>query len=403
MKTPKPTSLEVAQVAQVSQATVSRALRDSPLVKPETRARIQEIARELHYRTDRNAAGLRTRRSRTLALLLFEELPDEAQINPFFLSMIGHIARAAARRSFDLLMSFQQLSEDWHTDYELSNRADGMILLGYGNYLNYAERLRHLAETDSHFVIWGPVVESQPGHYVCCDNVLGARLAAEHLIRQGRKRIAFAGAATAGSPEFQLRHRGFAEVLDAAGLARLPPLHTEAQSLEAEGYRSGIELIDAGIPFDAVFAASDLIAMGVIHALQDRGRFRAPGRRRRRLRRHRLRRRLQPAAHDRPAGHAPGGRNAGREPHPPDRGPGHRVDADRAGTRGARFLRRAFSRLSGSKRCHRPVEFGDEAQVVRSIRQHAHAVRGHFAQRAPCPSALSTLPPVASRHAPASR
>ena len=147
-------------------------------------------------------------------------MPDEAQINPFFLSMIGHIARAAARRSFDLLMSFQQLSEDWHTDYELSNRADGMILLGYGNYLNYAERLRHLAETDSHFVIWGPVVESQPGHYVCCDNVLGARLAAEHLIRQGRKRIAFAGAATAGSPEFQLRHRGFAEVLDAAGLAR---------------------------------------------------------------------------------------------------------------------------------------------------------------------------------------
>ena len=118
VKTPKFTSLEVAQLAQVSQATVSRALRDSPLVKPETRARIQEIAREMHYRTDRNAAGLRTRRSRTLALLLFEESPDEAQINPFFLSMIGHIARAAARRSFDLLMSFQQLSEDWHTDYE---------------------------------------------------------------------------------------------------------------------------------------------------------------------------------------------------------------------------------------------------------------------------------------------
>ena len=56
---------------------------------------IQEIARELHYRTDRSAAGLRTRRSRTLALLLFEELPEEAQINPFFLSMLGNITRAA--------------------------------------------------------------------------------------------------------------------------------------------------------------------------------------------------------------------------------------------------------------------------------------------------------------------
>jgi alanine racemase len=246
MKTPKLTSLEVAQVAQVSQATVSRALRDSPLVKPETRARIQEIARELHYRTDRNAAGLRTRRSRTLALLLFEESPDEAQINPFFLSMIGHIARAAARRSFDLLMSFQQLSEDWHTDYELSNRADGMILLGYGDYLNYAERLRHLAETES-------------------------RLATEHLVSLGRRRIAFVGGASAGSPEFQRRHVGYAEVLQAAGLSPSAQLHAEAQSVEAEGYRSGLTLLDSGQPFDAVFAASDLIAMGVIHALQDRG------------------------------------------------------------------------------------------------------------------------------------
>jgi DNA-binding LacI/PurR family transcriptional regulator len=271
VKTPKLTSFEIAQRAQVSQATVSRALRDSPLVKPETRARIQEIARELHYRTDRNAAGLRTRRSRTLALLLFEESPDEAQINPFFLSMIGHIARAAARRSFDLLMSFQQLSEDWHTDYELSNRADGMILLGYGDYVMYAERLQHLADTEAHFVIWGPVIEGLPGHYVCCDNARGAQLAAEHLIGLGRRRIAYVGSAAAGSPEFQLRHRGFIEVLGAAGLAPLPQLHAEAQSLEAEGYRSGLALLDTGVPFDAVFTASDLIAMGVIHALQDRG------------------------------------------------------------------------------------------------------------------------------------
>ena len=271
MKTPKLTSLEVAQAAQVSQATVSRALRDSPLVKPETRARIQEIARELHYRTDRNAAGLRTRRSRTLALLMFEELPDEAQIHPFFLSMIGHVARAAARRSFDLLMSFQQLSDDWHTDYELSNRADGMILLGYGDYLKYTERLRKLAESDSHFVIWGPVVENLPGHYLCCDNALGARLATQHLLRLGRRRIAFVGGATAGSPEFQLRHRGFVAVLEEAGISPSPRWQVDAQSLEADGYRSAQALLDSGVPFDAVFAASDLIAMGVIHALQDRG------------------------------------------------------------------------------------------------------------------------------------
>lgn len=250
---------------------MSRALRDSPLVKPETRARVQEIARELHYRTDRNAAGLRTRCSRTLAVLVFEESPDEAQINPFFLSMLGHIARAAARRKFDLLLSFQQLSDDWHTDYELSNRADGLILLGYGDYLSYVDRLRHLAETDAHFVIWGPVIENQPGHYLSCDNVLGARLATQHLLDQGRRRIAFAGGASDHCPEFQLRHLGYAEALRAGGLEPDARLQAEAQSNEADGYRAGMRLLESGAAFDAVFAASDLIAMGVIHALQDRG------------------------------------------------------------------------------------------------------------------------------------
>ena len=147
-----------------------------------------------------------------------------------------------------------------------------MILLGYGDYLKYTERLQQLAETESHFVIWGPLVEGLPGHSVCCDNASGARLATEHLLALGRRRIAFVGAATAGSPEFQLRHRGFVDVLRQAGLDPLPELHAEAQSLEAEGYRSCVALLESGVAFDAVFAASDLIAMGVIHALQDRGR-----------------------------------------------------------------------------------------------------------------------------------
>jgi DNA-binding LacI/PurR family transcriptional regulator len=271
VKITKPTSLDIAELAQVSQATVSRALRDSPLVRPETRERIQEFARELHYRTDRSAAGLRTRCSRTLALLLFEESSDEAPINPFFLSMLGHVTRAAARRKFDLLVSFQQLSDDWHTDYEVCNRADGLILLGYGDYLSYRDRLRQLAENDTHFVIWGPVVENQPGHYLCCDNAHGARLATRHLLSLGRRSIAFAGVASDNYPEFQLRYRGYAGALREAGHVPNARLQADAQSLEADGYHAGTQLLDSGVTFDAVISASDLIAMGVIHALQDRG------------------------------------------------------------------------------------------------------------------------------------
>jgi DNA-binding LacI/PurR family transcriptional regulator len=249
-------------------------LRNSPLVQPETRARIQEIARALHYQVDRSAAGLRTQRSRTLALLLFEDpTVDDSQINPFFLSMLGHITRAAARRKFDLLMSFQQLSDDWQAEYEASNRADGMILLGYGDYVSYADRLRRLTESKAHFIIWGaPVVEGEPGHSLCCDNIQGAYEATRHLVQLGRRSIAFAGGASEHCPEFQHRYQGYAQALREAGLESDERLQADAYSQEDAGYRAGLQLLDSGVPFDAVFGASDLIAIGVIRALQDRGR-----------------------------------------------------------------------------------------------------------------------------------
>jgi DNA-binding LacI/PurR family transcriptional regulator len=271
MKDVRTTSRDIARLAEVSQATVSRALRNSPLVKEETRARVKSIADELRYRTDRSAAGLRSRRSHTLALLLFEDTADGTQINPFFLSMLGHITRAAARRSLDLLVSFQQLSNDWYTDYQISNRADGIILLGYGDYLASMPRLKQLADNGANFVIWGPIVDGMPGRYVCSDNAAGAEQAVRHLVGLGRRRIAFAGGASHHWPEFRLRYAGYASALREAGIETDPRLQVDAQSSEAAGYEAASRLLDAGVQFDAVFAASDRIAMGVVGALRDRG------------------------------------------------------------------------------------------------------------------------------------
>jgi DNA-binding LacI/PurR family transcriptional regulator len=272
MKGSRPTSKDIARIAQVSQATVSRALRDSPLVNQQTRDRVVALAREFGYRVDRRAAGLRTRRSQTLALLIFEEASDDAPINPFFLSMLGHITRAASRRGLDVLVSFQQLSDDWHTDYELSNRADGLILLGYGDYLTSAPRLQRLAEGGAHFVIWGPIVAGMTGRYVCSDNRAGGEQAVRHLLSLGRRRIACVGSASDQWPEFQLRHAGYVQALRDAGLEPDPGLLVEAQSSEADGHAAGLALLDRGADFDAVFAASDRIAIGIIGALRDRGR-----------------------------------------------------------------------------------------------------------------------------------
>jgi DNA-binding LacI/PurR family transcriptional regulator len=271
MKDVRPNSRDIARLAHVSQATVSRALRDSPLVTPETRERVRTVAEQLHYRVNRSAAGLRSRSSQTLALLLFEESPDDAEINPFFLSMLGHITRAAARRSRDLLVSFQQLSDDWHNDYQLSNRADGIILLGYGDYLTSMPRLRSLEESGANFVIWGPVVDGMSGRCISSDNTAGGELAVRHLLDLGRRSVAYVGSTSDQWPEFQLRHAGYEKALRSAGIEPDSRLRFEAQSNEAEGYDAALRLIDSGAPFDAVFAASDRIAIGVIGALRDRG------------------------------------------------------------------------------------------------------------------------------------
>ena len=143
----KTTSFDIAYRAGVSQSTVSRALRDSSLVNLDTRKRIQAIAKEMHYTVDKNASNLRSQHSDTLAVLLFEDpTSDDSQINPFFLSMIGSITRACSKFGYDLLISFQQASNDWHADFEDSRKADGIILLGYGDYLDYTSRLDKLIE-----------------------------------------------------------------------------------------------------------------------------------------------------------------------------------------------------------------------------------------------------------------
>ena len=95
----KATSFDIAQLAGVSQPTVSRALRGSPTVSEQTRLRIVAIAQQLNYTVDKNASNLRLQETRTLALLFFEDpTPDETGINPFFLSMLGSITRTCALR-----------------------------------------------------------------------------------------------------------------------------------------------------------------------------------------------------------------------------------------------------------------------------------------------------------------
>ncbi len=266
----KATSFDIAYQAGVSQSTVSRALRNSPLVNEATRLKIQAIAKELNYKVDKNASNLRSQQSDTIALLLFEDpTNDDSAINPFFLSMLGSITRACANKGFDLLVSFQQASNDWHADFEDSNKADGLILLGYGDYVDYEEKLVKLIEQGTHFVRWGAEVKNLPIVSIGCDNYQGGMQITQHVIKQGKTKFAFLGDASSHSPEFLDRYQGHCQALTDQQLVVNKQCQFDAVSTEESGYEATLKLLASGQAFDAIFAASDLIAIGAIRALQE--------------------------------------------------------------------------------------------------------------------------------------
>lgn len=267
----RPTSFDIAYLAGVSQPTVSRALRGDRSVSSATRERIQRIASELNYTVDKNASSLRSQRTHTIALLFFEDGADENLINPFFLAMLGSITRACANHGLDLLISFQRMEDDWHMRYHDAKRADGLILLGYGDYSLYSARIEQLVAQGTPFARWGSIRSDRSGATVGSDNFGAGRLAGEHLLECGRRRIAFLGHADEHYPEFEHRYDGLCEALRAAGIEPDRALQFDALTSEDAGYRAASALIASGKRFDAIFAASDLIAIGAMRALAGAG------------------------------------------------------------------------------------------------------------------------------------
>lgn len=271
----KATSFDIAHMAGVSQSTVSRALSDSPLVNKETRDRVKQIALDLNYKVDKNASNLRKQHSQTLALLLFEDpTNDDSLINPFFISMLASITKATADAGYDLLVSFQNLNDDWHAEYEDSNKADGLILLGYGSYTDYEYKLSQLEEQGTRFLRWGAPDENHPGVSIGSDNFLGGYMVARHLIGLGHRKFAFLGEANVGAPEFLARYDGCQKALNEAKVDTSSMLQIDAISTDLDGFEAAKKLlaqIDHISELDAIVCASDLIAMGCIRAIKSKG------------------------------------------------------------------------------------------------------------------------------------
>jgi len=263
----KITSYQIAKLAGVSQATVSRALRNDKYVNSETRDKILQIAKAHNYSVDVRARNLRSQNTKTIALLFFEEYDlIAAPINQFFHAMLFNITRASIQQGYDLLVSFQQSSDNWDRDFDDAHRADGIIFLGYGDYMTYA---KSIAKLKTKFISWGPVLPDQPGYFIGCDNFQSGYLATQHLIQLGRKKIAFFGDTSEHFPEFKQRYLGYLKAHQEAELPTYDALQVDCKTSEDCGCQAAKILLSRGIKFDGLFGASDLIVIGAIKSFYE--------------------------------------------------------------------------------------------------------------------------------------
>jgi DNA-binding LacI/PurR family transcriptional regulator len=255
---------DIAVAAGVSISTASRALNDSPSVNARTKQLIWKLAREHDYPFRRYMPAGPIGATGTIALVVPRPQGRESQLDdPFFLELFAGISDAARERGCDLMVShFAPTSFDDLSAAMTTSRADGVIFLGQSS-LHHA--FNHLAESDARFVVWGAQLPDQNYCSVGSDNLAGGRRATLHLARLGRKRIVYLGDTEA--PEVTQRVRGHLDGLAQAGLPHHPelmvPAHFTVESAEA----SVDALLGRRIGFDAIVAASDLIAMGAIRAL----------------------------------------------------------------------------------------------------------------------------------------
>lgn len=258
---------ELARLAGVSVSTVSRALAGNPRIASQTRERIAELAREHSFRFNQMARNLRLGRSGAVGVVLpLGHETDQHLSDPFFMSLIGPLADALTERGYDLLLSrVVPQDDDWLHRITGAGRIDGLLIIGQSDQLEVIERE---AQRYKPMIVWGAHIDGLHQITVGSDNLLGGQLAAEHLIRQGRRQLAFLG--NPGVPEFAARYTGFQRAIAGAGLEvsqSLLPVHLTTQAAYVE---VGAFLADQPPP-DGIVAASDVIAMSVLRVLSERG------------------------------------------------------------------------------------------------------------------------------------
>jgi LacI family transcriptional regulator len=255
---------DIARRVGVSASTVSRALSDSPLVNEKTKRAVKEAAVRLGYERNELARGLVKGASGAIGLVVADIT------NPFFSDVAQGVGEAAHRFGYGVMLCDTAGRAERESNYVKllrRKRVDGIILASATIQDPQVEEL-HKARIP--FILVSRLCNEAGAPYVVGDDRKGATLAVEHLVGLGHREIGFIG----GPPDVQAsQHRmaAYCAVLRAHGLAVQDDRVLFSDFTQTAGRRAGRRLLEAADRPSAVFAANDVIALGVLEAAEALG------------------------------------------------------------------------------------------------------------------------------------
>jgi LacI family transcriptional regulator len=261
----RPTIRDVARLSGVSVGTASKALNNSGSLRQETRDRVIAIAREVGYRPNDLATSLHRGKSLTVGLI------SNDSFGRFTIPIMTGLEECLADRKIGVFMcnaTDDPEREVQHVEQLLSKRVDGIVVTA-----RRADRRPELKIPIDGFplIYVYSQVDNADAYCLLPDDEGGAKLATDHLIGLGRKRIAH----VTGPERFlavRLRYDGYRSALSEADIDELDGFYLPGVWSESWGRQAVEQLFDRGsLPPDAIFCGNDQIARGAIDAIRDRG------------------------------------------------------------------------------------------------------------------------------------
>ncbi|MEZ4828892.1 MAG: LacI family DNA-binding transcriptional regulator [Bacteroidia bacterium] len=263
------TLADLAKELGISTATVSRALKDYPDISVETKQKVIALAEKLHYRPNTLAAGLRKRESKIIGVII----PDI--VSHFFSSVINGIMEIAYQEGYRVMVC--QSNESFEKEVAdaqalLASRVDG-VLVSIAHQTDDFDHFHEFADMGVPVVFFDkiPLKDFDEASKVVVDDFMGAYNTVEHLILQGCRRIAhFRGPVIAYTS--LNRFEGYKKALQDYGIPydELLVLACETISME-EGRQFCKTVLSLPQPADAIFAVTDMVALGALVEARDSG------------------------------------------------------------------------------------------------------------------------------------